>query len=204
MQEDKRQERRAVGAGSKRAAPNASRVISAAPAASRQRCSSKRHPRRSALPPSSARARPMATAARAFTPPRSTPRWSKPPPHGATPLDILTLRCGFCIRGLHGVCGFGDKCLTRVCCQRRAITVIPEINMPAHARAAVMSMEARYHHYAKAGDLVRHTTMINSSWTHSIVAGGVTLTHTRARARPLTPPRPTPPLHSISLLVTNL
>jgi hexosaminidase len=26
----------------------------------------------------------------------------------------------------------------------RGVTVIPEINMPAHARAAVVSMEARY------------------------------------------------------------
>lgn len=34
----------------------------------------------------------------------------------------------------------------------RGIEVIPEINMPAHARAAVVSMEARYHHFAEQGD----------------------------------------------------
>jgi len=36
----------------------------------------------------------------------------------------------------------------------RNIDVIPEIDMPAHARAAVISMEARYQRLAKAGDLI--------------------------------------------------
>lgn len=34
----------------------------------------------------------------------------------------------------------------------RHITVIPEIDMPAHARAAIISMEARYQRLMKAGD----------------------------------------------------
>ncbi|MBV7299619.1 beta-N-acetylhexosaminidase [Enterovibrio paralichthyis] len=36
----------------------------------------------------------------------------------------------------------------------RGIEVIPEIDMPAHSRAAVVSMEARYKKYAEQGDLV--------------------------------------------------
>lgn len=35
----------------------------------------------------------------------------------------------------------------------RSVDVIPEFDMPAHARAAVMSMEARYEHYAELGDM---------------------------------------------------
>ena len=34
----------------------------------------------------------------------------------------------------------------------RGIEVIPEVNMPAHARAAVVSMEARYHAFMEEGD----------------------------------------------------
>ncbi len=33
----------------------------------------------------------------------------------------------------------------------RGITVIPEINMPGHSRAAVMSMESRYHRLLAEG-----------------------------------------------------
>lgn len=36
--------------------------------------------------------------------------------------------------------------------QKRHITVIPEIETPGHARAAVKSMESRYHHYLAQGD----------------------------------------------------
>ncbi len=35
----------------------------------------------------------------------------------------------------------------------RAIEVIPEIDMPAHSRAAVVSMEARYSQFMKSGDI---------------------------------------------------
>ncbi|WP_325892116.1 beta-N-acetylhexosaminidase [Grimontia sp. NTOU-MAR1] len=37
----------------------------------------------------------------------------------------------------------------------RGIEVIPEIDMPAHSRAAVVSMEARYQKYAEQGDLAK-------------------------------------------------
>ncbi|MDD1782356.1 carbohydate-binding domain-containing protein [Enterovibrio sp. ZSDZ35] len=37
----------------------------------------------------------------------------------------------------------------------RGIEVIPEIDMPAHSRAAVVSMEARYKKYAEQGDLAK-------------------------------------------------
>ncbi|MEZ8143956.1 beta-N-acetylhexosaminidase [Enterovibrio sp. FF113] len=37
----------------------------------------------------------------------------------------------------------------------RGIEVIPEIDMPAHSRAAVVSMEARYSKYAEQGDLAK-------------------------------------------------
>ncbi|PMN67435.1 beta-N-acetylhexosaminidase [Enterovibrio norvegicus] len=37
----------------------------------------------------------------------------------------------------------------------RGVEVIPEIDMPAHSRAAVVSMEARYSKYAEQGDLTK-------------------------------------------------
>lgn len=37
----------------------------------------------------------------------------------------------------------------------RQVDVIPEIDMPAHARSAVVAMEARYRHFAEQGDLSR-------------------------------------------------
>ena len=37
--------------------------------------------------------------------------------------------------------------------QKHHITVIPEINMPGHARAAIKAMEARYNYYMEKGDL---------------------------------------------------
>ncbi|MEM1324533.1 MAG: family 20 glycosylhydrolase [Bacteroidota bacterium] len=41
--------------------------------------------------------------------------------------------------------------------QRHHIEVIPEINMPGHARAAIKSMEARYRKYMEAGDEAKAT-----------------------------------------------
>ncbi|WP_375583450.1 family 20 glycosylhydrolase [Cyclobacterium xiamenense] len=38
--------------------------------------------------------------------------------------------------------------------RERHITIIPELNFPGHARAAIKSMEARYHKFMKAGDRV--------------------------------------------------
>jgi hexosaminidase len=46
--------------------------------------------------------------------------------------------------------------------QRRHIEVIPEINMPGHARAAIKAMEARYRKYMEAGDEAKATQYLLS------------------------------------------
>ncbi|WP_154853101.1 family 20 glycosylhydrolase [Cyclobacterium xiamenense] len=38
--------------------------------------------------------------------------------------------------------------------RERHITIIPELNFPGHARAAIKSMEARYHRFMEAGDML--------------------------------------------------
>jgi hexosaminidase len=46
----------------------------------------------------------------------------------------------------------------------RHIEVIPEIDMPGHARAAIVAMKARYHNYMRSDDPLRAEMFLLSDW----------------------------------------
>ena len=47
---------------------------------------------------------------------------------------------------------------------RRHIRVIPEIDLPGHARAAIKAMEARYRHFRSLGDMAQATEYSLTDW----------------------------------------